>query len=154
MVGPARLASSGLASSKVEVSEIHVMGGIIILVHSRSKLCFWSYKFLLTRLYHRYIRKTLLYEVKQAPVFTVLADEPVDASTKRQRPIILCRNGTLKAKAPEDLDVVSYHSDWWKEVLEMEEKAGVEPPTPWVCVRQTMRTNSRAATPEDNFADQ
>ena len=97
---------------------------------------------------------TLLYEVKQAPVFTVLADEPADASTKRQRPIILCRNGTLKAKTQEDLDVVSYHSDWWKEALEMEEKAGVEPPTPRVCVRQTMRTNSRATTPEDNFADQ
>ena len=36
-----------------------------------------------------YIRTAVLKEVKQAPFFTVLADEAVDASSKEQMPIVL-----------------------------------------------------------------
>ena len=39
--------------------------------------------------HHRYIKNTLLEKVKQAPFFTVLSVEAVDAGTKEQMPIIL-----------------------------------------------------------------
>ena len=83
-------------------------------------------KFLLIRLITGTSERHFWMKSSKRPSSLFFADEPVDASTKQQVPIILSRNGTLKAKAPEDPDVVSYHSDWWKEALEMEEKVGVE----------------------------